>query len=184
MTGEWSRHPLRPHRAAAAELHDLPTRPLLRTGRGRAGRAETPPGQPGGPAERLAHRSLASGGKTQRRPEQGQEPTGHLEIYEDRWDLLETPTPCVMTHGWPGSVVMEFIKVIDPLVDPVNHGGEASDALELVIPSLPGYGWSGKLAVTGWDVERIAQAWIKLAGSNCDVDRQERRDGRRSGPSG
>jgi pimeloyl-ACP methyl ester carboxylesterase len=117
--------------------------------------------------------------KTQRRPEQGQEPTGHLERYEDRWDLLETPTPCVMTHGWPGSVVMEFIKVIDPLVDPVNHGGEASDALELVIPSLPGYGWSGKSAVTGWDVERIAQAWIKLAGSNCDVDRQERRDGRR-----
>ena len=70
-------------------------------------------------------------------------------------------TPCIMTHGWPGSV-MEFVKVIDPLVDPVSHGGEASDALELVIPSLPGHGWSGKPAVTGWTVEKIAQAWIEL----------------------
>ncbi|MEY9840847.1 epoxide hydrolase family protein [Streptacidiphilus sp. EB103A] len=70
-------------------------------------------------------------------------------------------TPCIMTHGWPGSVV-EFVKVIDPLVDPVGHGGEASDALELVIPSLPGHGWSGKPAVTGWTVEKIAQAWIEL----------------------
>jgi len=70
-------------------------------------------------------------------------------------------TPCIMTHGWPGSVI-EFIKVIDPLVDPVAHGGEASDALELVIPSLPGYGWSGKPTVTGWSVEKIARAWIEL----------------------
>jgi pimeloyl-ACP methyl ester carboxylesterase len=66
-----------------------------------------------------------------------------------------------MTHGWPGSV-MEFVKVIDPLVDPVSHGGNASDALELVIPSLPGHGWSGKPTVTGWSVEKIAQAWIEL----------------------
>jgi len=66
-----------------------------------------------------------------------------------------------MTHGWPGSVI-EFVKVIDPLVDPVSHGGEASDALELVIPSLPGHGWSGKPTVTGWSVEKIAQAWIEL----------------------
>src|SRR5258707_14020395 len=66
-----------------------------------------------------------------------------------------------MTQGWPGSVI-EFIKVIDPLVDPVSHGGEAPDALELVIPSLPGHGWSGKPTVTGWSVEKIAQAWIKL----------------------
>jgi epoxide hydrolase len=57
-------------------------------------------------------------------------------------------TPCIMTHGWPGSV-MEFTKVIDPLVDPLSDGGEASDALELVIPSLPGHGWSGKPTVTG-----------------------------------
>jgi pimeloyl-ACP methyl ester carboxylesterase len=74
---------------------------------------------------------------------------------------VQGATPCIMTHGWPGSVV-EFIKVIDPLVDPVGHGGEASDALELVIPSLPGYGWSGKPAVTGWNIEKIAQAWIEL----------------------
>jgi len=52
---------------------------------------------------------------------------------------VQGATPCVMTHGWPGSVI-EFIKVIDPLVDPVGHGGEASDALELVIPSLPARG--------------------------------------------
>jgi epoxide hydrolase len=74
---------------------------------------------------------------------------------------VQGATPCIMTHGWPGSVI-EFVKVIDPLVDPVAHGGEAADALELVIPSLPGYGWSGKPAVTGWDVEKIAQAWIEL----------------------
>jgi pimeloyl-ACP methyl ester carboxylesterase len=74
---------------------------------------------------------------------------------------VEGATPCVMTHGWPGSVVV-FVKVIDPLVDPVSFGGEASDALELVIPSLPGHGWSGKPAVTGWNVEKIAQAWIEL----------------------
>jgi epoxide hydrolase len=74
---------------------------------------------------------------------------------------VDGATPCIMTHGWPGSVI-EFIKVIDPLVDPVAHGGDASAALELVIPSLPGYGWSGKPTVTGWSVEKIAQAWIEL----------------------
>jgi pimeloyl-ACP methyl ester carboxylesterase len=74
---------------------------------------------------------------------------------------VQGATPCVMTHGGAGSVV-ELIKVIDPLVDPVGHGGAASDALELVIPSLPGYGWSGKPTVTGWSVEKIAQAWIEL----------------------
>src|ERR1700730_7048145 len=74
---------------------------------------------------------------------------------------VEGATPCIMTHGWPGSV-MEFIKVSDPLVDPVSLGGKASDALELVIPSLPGHGWSGKPTVTCWSVEKIAQAWIEL----------------------
>jgi epoxide hydrolase len=74
---------------------------------------------------------------------------------------VEGATPCIMTHGWPGSVI-EFDKVIDPLVDPVGHGGQASDALELVIPSLPGHGWSGKPTVTGWSVEKTAQAWIEL----------------------
>jgi len=70
-------------------------------------------------------------------------------------------TPCVMTHGWPGSII-EFIKVIEPLTDPTSHGGEEADAVHLVIPSLPGYGFSGKPAVAGWGVAKIAGAWIEL----------------------
>src|ERR671935_2825834 len=69
--------------------------------------------------------------------------------------------PLVMTHGWPGSVV-EFLKVIGPLADPTNHGGEATDAFHLVCPSLPGYGFSDKPAQPGWSVQRIARAWIQL----------------------
>jgi pimeloyl-ACP methyl ester carboxylesterase len=69
--------------------------------------------------------------------------------------------PVVMTHGWPGSVV-EFLKVIGPLTDPVAHGGDAADAFHLVVPSLPGYGWSGKPTTTGWGVRRIAGAWVQL----------------------
>jgi len=69
--------------------------------------------------------------------------------------------PLVMTHGWPGSVV-EFLKVIGPLTDPVAHGGEAGDAFHLVCPSLPGYGFSGKPAKPGWGVARIADAWDEL----------------------
>ena len=57
--------------------------------------------------------------------------------------------PLVMTHGWPGSVI-EFMKVIGPLTDPVAHGGSAADAFDLVCPSLPGYGWSAKPTATGW----------------------------------
>ncbi len=76
---------------------------------------------------------------------------------------VDGATPCIMTHGWPGSVI-EFIKVIDSLVDPASHGRDASDALELVIPSLPGHGWSGKPTLTGWSVEKIAQAWTELMG--------------------
>jgi pimeloyl-ACP methyl ester carboxylesterase len=67
----------------------------------------------------------------------------------------------LMTHGWPGSV-LEFRDVIGPLTDPVAHGGQASDAFHLVIPSLPGFGFSGKPAVAGWNVNRIADAWIAL----------------------
>jgi microsomal epoxide hydrolase len=70
-------------------------------------------------------------------------------------------TPLLMTHGWPGSV-LEFRDVIGPLTDPVAHGGQASDAFHLVIPSLPGFGFSGKPATTGWNVNRIADAWIVL----------------------
>ena len=69
--------------------------------------------------------------------------------------------PLIMTHGWPGSVV-EFLKVIGPLTNPVAHGGEASDAFHLVCPSLPGYGFSDKPARPGWGVERIAGAWARL----------------------
>jgi pimeloyl-ACP methyl ester carboxylesterase len=70
-------------------------------------------------------------------------------------------TPLVMTHGWPGSVV-EFQKVIEPLTDPVAHGGEASDAFHVVCPSLPGYGFSDKPKETGWGVEKIGDTWAAL----------------------
>lgn len=69
--------------------------------------------------------------------------------------------PLVLTHGWPGSV-LEFLDVIGPLTDPVAHGGDAADAFHLVIPSIPGYGFSGPVAATGWDVPRIALAWAEL----------------------
>ncbi len=69
--------------------------------------------------------------------------------------------PLVITHGWPGSVV-EFGKVIGPLTDPTAHGGRAEDAFHVVCPSLPGYGFSGKPAATGWNTARIAAAWETL----------------------
>jgi len=73
----------------------------------------------------------------------------------------ENALPLIVTHGWPGSVV-EQLKIIGPLTDPTKHGGSASDAFHLVIPSMPGYGFSGKPATTGWGPERIAQAWTTL----------------------
>jgi len=69
--------------------------------------------------------------------------------------------PLIVTHGWPGSVV-EQLKIVEPLSDPTAHGGSASDAFHLVIPSMPGYGFSGKPTTTGWDAVRIARAWIVL----------------------
>lgn len=69
--------------------------------------------------------------------------------------------PLIMTHGWPGSVI-EFHKVIAPLVDPTAHGGKASDAFHLVLPSLPGYGFSDKPVDSGWGIDRIARAWAEL----------------------
>jgi pimeloyl-ACP methyl ester carboxylesterase len=69
--------------------------------------------------------------------------------------------PILLTHGWPGSVV-EFQKVIGPLVDPAAHGGNASDAFHVICPSLPGYGFSDKPAKTGWNVVHTAQAWGEL----------------------
>ena len=69
--------------------------------------------------------------------------------------------PLLLTHGWPGSVA-EFLDVIGPLTDPRAHGGDPADAFHLVIPSIPGYGFSGPLTEAGWDVPRIATAWAEL----------------------
>lgn len=73
----------------------------------------------------------------------------------------EDALPLVLTHGWPGSTV-EFMKVIGPLTDPTAHGGSAADAFHVVVPSLPGYGFSDKPTRTGWGVERIGTAWDQL----------------------
>jgi len=73
----------------------------------------------------------------------------------------EAARPLLITHGWPGSII-EFLKIIEPLVDPTAHGGEASDAFHLVLPSLPGFGFSGKPRDTGWNDVRIAHAWDEL----------------------
>jgi pimeloyl-ACP methyl ester carboxylesterase len=73
----------------------------------------------------------------------------------------EDAVPLIITHGWPGSVI-ELLNVVGPLTDPTAHGGSASDAFHLVIPSLPGYGFSGKPSTTGWGPEHIARAWVQL----------------------
>ncbi|MGO8923544.1 MAG: epoxide hydrolase family protein [Xanthobacteraceae bacterium] len=73
----------------------------------------------------------------------------------------ENALPLIVTHGWPGSVI-EQLKIIDPLTNPTAHGASASDAFHLVIPSLPGYGFSGKPTTTGWDPAHIARAWVVL----------------------
>ena len=73
----------------------------------------------------------------------------------------ENALPLIVTHGWPGSVI-EQMKIIDPLTNPTAHGGNASDAFHVVIPSIPGYGYSGKPTTTGWDPAHIARAWVVL----------------------
>ena len=73
----------------------------------------------------------------------------------------EDALPLIMTHGWPGSVV-ELLETIGPLTDPTAHGGTPEDAFDLVLPSLPGYGFSGEPAELGWDADRIARAWAEL----------------------
>ena len=73
----------------------------------------------------------------------------------------ENALPIIITHGWPGSVI-EQLKIIGPLTDPTAYGGRAEDAFDVVIPSMPGYGFSGKPTTTGWDPVRIARAWIVL----------------------
>src|SRR5262245_3190691 len=67
--------------------------------------------------------------------------------------------PLIVTHGWPGSII-EQMKIVEPLTNPTAHGGSASDAFDIVIPSLPGHGFSGKPTATGWDPIRIARAWV------------------------
>ena len=69
--------------------------------------------------------------------------------------------PVIITHGWPGSII-EQMKIITPLTDPTAYGGKAEDAVDVVIPSLPGYGFSGKPTATGWDPQRVARAWAVL----------------------
>src|SRR5215208_6221906 len=73
----------------------------------------------------------------------------------------ENAMPLIMTHGWPGSVI-ELLEVVGPLTDPTAHGGRAEDAFDLVLPSLPGYGFSGEPADLGWNVGHVAQAWAEL----------------------
>jgi pimeloyl-ACP methyl ester carboxylesterase len=73
----------------------------------------------------------------------------------------EQALPLIVTHGWPGSIIEE-LKIVDPLTNPTAHGGSASDAFHLVIPSMPGYGFSGKPATVGWNPARIARAWVVL----------------------
>jgi pimeloyl-ACP methyl ester carboxylesterase len=73
----------------------------------------------------------------------------------------EDALPLIVTHGWPGSII-EQLKIIEPLTNPTAHGASASDAFHLVIPSLPGHGFSAKPTTTGWDPVRIAQAWVVL----------------------
>ena len=70
-------------------------------------------------------------------------------------------TPLILTHGWPGSIV-EFLDVIGPLTDPAAYGGDPADAFHLVIPSLPGYGFSGPVTDTGWNAARVGKAWVEL----------------------
>ena len=73
----------------------------------------------------------------------------------------ENALPLIVTHGWPGSII-EQLKIIDPLTNPTAHGGSASDAFHVVIPSMPGYGFSGKPTSTGWGPERMGRAWAEL----------------------
>src|SRR5215218_667666 len=73
----------------------------------------------------------------------------------------EDALPLIVNHGWPGSII-EQLKIIGPLVDPTAHGGNAEDAFHVVIPSMPGYGFSGKPTSTGWGPERMSRAWAEL----------------------
>src|SRR5262249_56131327 len=90
----------------------------------------------------------------------------------------ENALPLIMTHGWPGSVV-ELLGAVGPLTDPTAYGGSAEDAFHLVLPSLPGYGFSDEPTEVGWDPGRTAQAWAELM--NRPGYSRLRRPGRRPG---
>ena len=90
----------------------------------------------------------------------------------------ENALPLIVTHGWPGSVIEQF-GIIDPLTNPTAHGASAADAFDLVIPSMPGYGFSGKPTTTGWDPDHIARAWA--AADEAPRLHPLRRPGRRLG---
>ena len=101
----------------------------------------------------------------------------------------ENALPLIVTHGWPGSIT-EQLKIIDPLTDPTAHGGNASDAFHIVVPSMPGYGFSGKPTTTGWGPERIASAWavlikatrlLKICGTGRGLGRGHHRSDGRAG---
>ncbi|MGY1635306.1 epoxide hydrolase family protein [Geodermatophilus sp. SYSU D00742] len=84
-------------------------------------------------------------------------PVHFLHVRSSREGAL----PLLLTHGWPGSVA-EFLDVLGPLTDPAAHGGDPADAFDVVVPSLPGFGWSGKPSSPGWGLERTADAWAEL----------------------
>ena len=91
--------------------------------------------------------------------------TTHIDGLDIHFLHVRSPhadaTPLLLTHGWPGSIV-EFLDVIEPLTEPTAHGGRAADAFHVVIPSVPGYGFSSRPTETGWGIERIAAAWGEL----------------------
>jgi hypothetical protein len=92
----------------------------------------------------------------------------------------EDALPVVVTHGWPGSII-EQLKIIEPLVDPEAHGGSPADAFHVVIPSMPGYGFSGKPASTGWGPERMARPPPLGSSPACSRPSSGRRSGRCAG---
>ena len=94
----------------------------------------------------------------------------------------EDALPLLVAHGWPGSVI-EQLKIIEPLTNPTAHGASAADAFHLVIPSMPGYGFSGKPAATGWGPEHIATAWAELM-KRLGYDRYVASGGAGSGDAG
>src|SRR5690606_24319385 len=156
----------------------------LRVGVARRGARRPPPARRAHPVARPARRRLAAR-RARRLPPRGRRPLGaplrltHLADTPQRAPAaahhprrqpihalhVRSPEPdslpLVVTHGWPGSVV-EMLDVVGPLADPRRHGGDPADAFHVVVPSLPGFGFSTPLRETGWGHARIARAWAEL----------------------